>query len=370
APVAKSFAFWPPFPDQPHVLSLRSYTLNTDVEPAKGNLDNLLYGSAPRDKAMIDHPYGVAMWDGRIYICDTQSPLIEILDLRKHQMRLMGAVQAGKLMKPVAIAISGDGYKYVADDVVGAIAVFDPNDRMVGQIGHERLRPVGIAVYGDNLYVADYSKNHIEVFDRKTGKTLRYIGTPGIKKGQLVGPLGVAVDREGNVYVDDVVGCRVQKFSPDGQCLGSFGTRGDRPGDFVRPKHLAVDSDGRIYVVDAAFANVQIFNSKFQSLMYFGTAGTHPGAMEMPAGICIDENPQDVNLFTDYIPDAFQTQRLIVVTNQFGDHKVSVYAEGQLKPGHRLEELSGSKGIVPNQMTNDVTRGAGAPLPTDSPAKK
>jgi hypothetical protein len=358
--VEKSYAFWPPFPNPPHILYLTSYSMNSDVEPPRGSLDNLIYGSAPQTKAMIDHPYGVAMWKGRIYVCDTESPLIEILDLRKHQMRLMGAVEAGKLVKPVAIAVAADGYKYVADDVVGAIAVFDPNDRMVGQIGHEHFRPVGLAVYGNLLYATDYAANHVEVYDRRTGKLLRTIGGPGVKKGQFIGPLGVAVDAQGDVYVDDVVGCHVQKFSPDGKPLGTFGALGDRPGDFVRPKQIAVDSGGNIYVVDAAFSNVQVFDRAFHPLTYFGGVGDYPGAMDLPAGICVDES--DLDLFADRIPDAFQAQRLIVVTNQFGDHKVSVYAEGHLKAGHSLTELSGSKGIVPSLTSTEIKRGAGAPL--------
>ncbi|HUB25984.1 MAG TPA: hypothetical protein VL992_11190, partial [Tepidisphaeraceae bacterium] len=345
---------------RPHVLYLASYSLNTDVEPPHGQLEDLIYGPQEKEKAMINHPYGVAVWKGCIYVCDTQSPLIEILDLRKHEMRLMGAVEAGKLAKPVAIAIAADGYKYVADDVVGCIAVFDANDRMVGQIGHEHFRPVCVAVRGNLLYATDYANNRIEVFDRTTGKSIQTIGGPGVKKGQVVGPLGVAVDNDGNIYLDDVVGCRVQKFSPAGKQIGQFGGLGDLPGDFVRPKHIAIDSEGKIYVVDAAFANVQIFDRQFRPLMYFGSAGAFPGAMEMPAGICIDEG--DLDLFADRIPDAFQAERLIVVSNQFGDHKVSVYAEGHLKDGHDVAELSGSRGIVPSELNASPARGAGAAL--------
>ncbi|HTW95217.1 MAG TPA: hypothetical protein VMD30_10510 [Tepidisphaeraceae bacterium] len=356
----KSYAFWPPFPDAPHILFLASYTLNTDVEPPRSQWQDLIYGSAAPETAMINHPYGVAMWHGRIYVCDTQSSLIEILDLRKHQMQVMGAVEAGKLEKPVAIAIADDGFKYVADDVVGVIDVFDPGDRMVAQIGHEHFRPVDVAVYGRLLYVTDFAANHVEVFDRFTGKTVRIIGGPGIKKGQFVGPLGLAVDLQGNIYVDEVVGCHVQKFSPQGKQIGQFGALGDIPGDFVRPKQIAVDSDGIIYVVDAAFSNVQMFDKSFHPLMYFGSAGEHPGAMDLPAGICVHEG--DLDLFADRIPDAFQADRLVIVTNNFGDHKVSVYAEGHLKAGHSLSELSGLGADVPNQTTTTMSRGAGAPL--------
>jgi DNA-binding beta-propeller fold protein YncE len=223
-------------------------------------MDEIIYGKQPKQEAVIGHPYGVAMWQGKIYICDTQNDKIEVLDLRKHQMLLMGAPEAGKLAKPVAIAISSDGYKYVADVQVDSIAVFDPSDQFARQIAHPNFQPVGLAVFGNELYVTAYKNNRVEVFDRLTGASLRFIGEPGTGNGQMVGPLGVAVDGQGNVFVDDIINCRVQKFSPSGKFLASFGALGDFPGSFTRPKHIAVDSEGIVYVVDGAFENVQMFD--------------------------------------------------------------------------------------------------------------
>jgi len=71
----------------------------------------------------------------------------------------------------------------------------------------------------------------------------------------------------------------------------------------------------------------------------------------------------DLDLFKATIPDAFEAERLILVTNQFGDNRVSVYAKGHLKAGHTVEELSGSRNIVPSATTTQPTTGPGAPLP-------
>jgi len=357
----KHYSFWPPFPQDPRILFLASYSANTDIEPPKTKLDEIIYGKDPQSLAMISNPYGVAMWNGRIYVCDTRNPAIEILDLRKHEMQLMSAPEAGKLGKPVAIAIAADGNKYVADVQIGAIAVFDASDHFIRQIGHEDFKPVGVAVYGRELYVTDHKANHVEVFDRFSGASLRTIGGFGQKPGQMVGPLGIATDDQGNIYVDDIINCRVQKFAPDGKFLGAFGSLGDHPGTFTRPKHLAVDHDGVIYVVDAAFQNVQMFDSKFRALLFFGNPGDYPGSMDLPAGISLHDS--DLDLFADRIPDAFEAQHLILVTNQFGDHKVSVYALGHLKQGRTINDIAGSNGVVSQGTTTQPATGVGAPLP-------
>ena len=186
----KPYSFWPPFPQEPRILFLASYSANTDIEPPKTKLDEIIYGKDPQSQVMISNPYGVAMWKGRIYVCDTKNPAIEILDLRKHQMQLMAAPEAGKMVKPVAIAIAPDGTKYIADIQIGAIAVFDDSDHFVRQIGHEDFRPGGVAVHGNELYVTDHKANHVEVFDRFSGQSLRIIGSFGTKPGQMVGPAG------------------------------------------------------------------------------------------------------------------------------------------------------------------------------------
>lgn len=357
AEVSKSYAVWPSFPEDPRILFLASYKSNIDIEPPRSKLDEEIYGKQKESELTIDHPYGVAMWNGRIYVCDTKNPAIIVLDLRKHRMELMGANGASKLVKPIAITIAPDGEKYVSDDQIGAIAVFDASDHLVREIGHANFRPVGLAVHGDELYATDFNANHIEVFNRHTGAMLRTISEGGVKKGQMVGPLGVATDSQGNVYVDDIMNCRVQKFSPDGKVLGVFGALGDGIGSFTRPKHIAVDNDGVIYVVDASFQNVQMFDSQFRPLMFFGSPGQHPGAMEMPAGIYVHEG--DLDIFKDRIPDAFQALRLIVVTNQFGDNRVSIYAMGHLKPGKTARDIGPNNQFIPEGTSTRPTTGVG-----------
>jgi hypothetical protein len=97
--------------------------------------------------------------------------------------------------------------------------------------------------------------------------------------------------------------------------------------------------------------------------MFFGGNGDYPGAMMLPAGITVHDG--DLDLFAGKIPSSFQAQRLILVTNQFGD-RVSVYALGHLKPGHTVDELAASKGYVGAGTTTQPATGVGAPIPDDT----
>jgi sugar lactone lactonase YvrE len=92
-------------------------------------------------------------------------------------------------------------------------------------------------------------------FDRKTGAVLANFG-----KGVMVTPHGIAVDKQGNVWIADFSGNKagtkghqVHKFSPKGEkllSLGIPGKPGNADGQFNQPNDVVVGPDGSIYVAD------------------------------------------------------------------------------------------------------------------------
>lgn len=376
APVAKptTFAFWPQAPDKPYVQFVKSYGSSTDVAPSKETaLDKIVFGSDAARGSAIVKPYGVAMKNGKIYVCDIRSNALAVLDLRKKQTRLIGVSGVTQVKNPVAVAVADDGMIYVADNGQASVLVYDANEKFSRVIGHPKFKPAGVATFGDRLYVTDMTTQCVEVYNRRDGKLIGKIGAVGDGDGQFRLPLGVATDREGNVYVADMMRCVVQKFSSEGSFVWSLGTLGDYAGAFVRPKHISVDADGTIYVVDAAFQNVQMFNKDKQLLMHFGAAGDFPGAMNLPAGVCVNEG--DAELFADLFHPGFAPKRLVLVTNQFGKDKVSLYAFGELKPGVTVEQLAASaapvhSGVEPNPSAERLQMqsvGNEEPAPEPSP---
>ena len=99
------------------------------------------------------------------------------------------------------------------------------------------------------------------------------------------------------------------------------------PGQFARPKGIAVDRQGLIYVVDASTELIQVFNPQGQVLMYFG--GPERGAATLPAGITIDYD--NVGQFQRYVAPGFKVDYLVLVANQTGPNKISVFGFGHKK---------------------------------------
>jgi len=344
--VQNEYTFWPSYPNEPRIQYLVSYESSLDIKPPASKLEELAFGKEPEAFFTIGKPYGVEMYGDEIFLCDTKTAAVVILDPANHEFRLMGAKNPGKLVRPIDIAISEDGTRYVADNMQEKVVVYDSKDRYLDVFDTgESSKPVAVSVFGDRLYVAEFARHQISIRNRYTGQEIATIGGSGRGDGQFSGPIGVAHDKDGNIYVTDLFGYRVQRFGSDGSFQERIGQQGDQPGTFARPKHIAVDGADVVYVVDAAFQNVQMFSTKGDLLMYFGGAGEFPGSMDLPAGVCVKEG--DVGYFERFVHPAFNAERLVVVSNQFGNNKVSVYAMGRLKAGHDLEEINATQRKIP-----------------------
>src|SRR3989304_4356712 len=69
-----------------------------------------------------------------------------------------------------------------------------------------------------------------------------------------------------------------------GLALRAFGHHGDGSGDLAMPKGVAVDRDGIVYVVDGLFDNVQLFNRQGDFLLTLGKRGGDFGEFWLPSG--------------------------------------------------------------------------------------
>ena len=76
-------------------------------------------------------------------------------------------------------------------------------------------------------------------------------------------------------------------------------------------------------MVDAAFENVQMFTREGELLMFYGGPYEGPGYLYLPAQICIDTVNMDY--FKDKVLPGYRLKFLILVTNQYGPDKVTIY---------------------------------------------
>lgn len=189
--------------------------------------------NGPVAKARFDDPYGIAAAeDGTLYVADAGD------NNRIRRIATDGTV--------TTLAGFAEGFA----DGDGTAARFNT--------------PSGLALdRAGNLYVADTGNHAIrKITPQGMVSTLAGTGVAGFRDGagtqaQFNGPIGVAVDARGNVYVADTYNDRIRRIDPQGQVSTLAG--GERPGNldgvgaaarFDTPTALVVDARGIVWVAD------------------------------------------------------------------------------------------------------------------------
>ena len=111
----------------------------------------------------------------------------------------------------------------------------------------------------------------------------------GNPSGALEQPIGIDVSPMGHVYVTDALQ-RVVRFSPQGEILGQWGREGSGPGEFGNAVGVAVGRDGAVYVSDYDHDRIQKFTAEGEFLLEFGRSGSGPSEFNAPAGLAVDRD--------------------------------------------------------------------------------
>lgn len=172
--------------------------------------------------------------------------------------------------------------------------------------------PYGLATDArGRLYIADGgTSNRIRVLTAE-GQVLTVAGSgaEGWRDGPAAEaafhtPSGLALDAAGNLYVADTGNHRIRKITPEGQVstLAGDGQPGHRDGPadqarFNGPLGLAVDGQGRVWVADSYNDRIRLISAEGQVLTLAG--GELPGErdgigaearFDTPAALVIDAN--------------------------------------------------------------------------------
>ena len=157
-----------------------------------------------------------------------------------------------------AIATAPDGRVWVVSAFDGQLAVLDPGGRsikMVGAPGAGRgefdfadsnrnvFGGVAFDVAG-NALVADTFNDRVQVLDA-TGRVSGGWGNFGTEDGQFGGPVGIAVDDRGHVFVGDGSRNDIQEFTGDGKFVRVYSDGIDYT--HSQASQVAVDAAHDIY---------------------------------------------------------------------------------------------------------------------------
>jgi sugar lactone lactonase YvrE len=249
--------------------------------------------------ALFYYPAGVAVdAAGNIFVADGGNNLIRKIAADGTVTTVAGVAGVGGysngpasvalLNGPDGVAVDGAGNIYVSDYYNNTIRLVSASGNVTNFAGSPGVAgnldgaggaaqfngPAGLGLdAATNLYVADSGNNTIRVISPAgVVKTLAgsALGASGFADGfggaaLFNNPVGVRVDRSGNVYVADYLNSEIRRISPDGRVTTLAGATGiaaaaDGAGQaatFGGPADICVDGAGNVYVADSGNSTIR-----------------------------------------------------------------------------------------------------------------
>jgi DNA-binding beta-propeller fold protein YncE len=167
-------------------------------------------------------PKGIAIGSsGDIWITDAYNGVVELSSTGEHLRTIEG------FGTPLGIAADSKGDIWVPSRKRDAVVELSSTGAEIGSFGSEGTEdgemkePAGVVISGENAYVSERGNNRIQEFTlfitegKTSGEYSAKFGTSGTGNGQLKEPRGIALDKEGHLWVADTGNARVQKFTPN-----------------------------------------------------------------------------------------------------------------------------------------------------------
>jgi len=350
------------------------YAQAANAKPKASWMDRLAGGQPDNEKVnaktfpfQMIGPYGIAINSkGLVYVADQRVGAIFIFNPETHDAQMIRNGFEAHFGWINGLAIDDDDRLFVSDGKMHRVLILNTKREVENQITEGLVDPVGLAIDTENrfLYVVDTQQDQVIVYDADTLKLLRRIGTGGknhflTSPGDFGAPQGVAVDKDGDVYVTDTLNDRVEIFDADGSFISTFGKAGDGPGYFARPKGIAIDGDGHIWVADEMQDRLQAFNREGQLLTYIGQGhGELPGQFKSLVGVAIDK--QNRVFTTEQEPGRLQMFRYVTDDEAAAEKK---RREDELEKGAERRQKAAAPSATDKPVEASPQKSVDGPAP-------
>lgn len=288
-------------------------------------------GTAGTGEGQFNNPMGIAVdASHKIFVTDYGNHRVQVFDGDGGFIRQFGSDGStnGKFHYPTCIATDTEGNIYVGDYY--GVQVFSNDGTYLRRQTVNYVTGIALDATG-NVYISTSFALHI--YNNALTQKIRSVGSNGSQPGQFDNARGVAVDKNGRIFIADLFNKRIQVLTNEGTYITQFGTAGTGDGQFTSPTGVAIDGSGFIYVTDEGNNRLQVFDPvTFAFVKKFGSTGTANGQFKSPQQITLDD--RGYIFISEYWNNRVQVlskaenviQTSVTITKTYGDNDFELTA--------------------------------------------
>lgn len=292
------------------------------------------YADGTGTAAKFNDPRGLANKGGSVYVADKNNHSIRRITSQGAVTTFAGSGIAGyvdatgtaaQFNKPWGIVIDNDGNIYVADkdnnrirkiSSQGVVTTFAGSGTAgfvnAAGMGAQFNAPSGLAIdSGGNIYVVDTMNHCIRkispqgvVITVAGSGTAGYVDSTGTA-AQFKNPIGIVIDKDGNLYVTDEGNNNIRKITPQGAVttiagtsVGGYADGAGATAQFNSPQFIAIDVQGNLLVTDKGNTRIRLITLPHGVVITFAGGATSgytdaiatSAQFSAPTGIVGDNN--------------------------------------------------------------------------------
>ena len=241
-------------------------------------------------------PTAVAVdFAGNVFVADGVNDRVLQFDAAGNLVAEIGRIGEEPLARPISIKVDRSDRLWIADTGHQRVLVRGADGALTQTFTFERgnlgrapdLTDVAPAADGLTAWTVDNDNHRLVQIDLAT-RTQTVVGGKGESLGQFDYPFMIALGRDGDLFVTDVINGRVQILSAAGRPVGRVGSYGPELGQLLRPKGVVCDAEGNVWVTDGILGVVQIFTPTGALRDVLRTEDGHPLKLDFPVGLALD----------------------------------------------------------------------------------
>ncbi len=243
------------------------------------------WGTKGSGNGQFNHPEQIAIdLEGNIFVTDTGNHRIQKFTSEGEFITMWGSKGSGdgQFYFPRGIAVDPDQYIYVTDSNCYIqkftsdgkfVAKWEVHCNQLTTLSHSlediTIDPSGYiyvvySISGGVSYPGCPTRSYIYKLD-KSGKFITRWGEKGAIDKLFEEEVGIAISRDGNIFVSDPDNSCIYKFNSSGKLMTEWVVKGNEE-QISEPRKVTVNLQGNIYVVDSKNCSIQMFtlNTNFK----------------------------------------------------------------------------------------------------------